>query len=624
MEDWKLGEIYQDITDKEIRKSIGQYYTPEYIIKYILEKTIGNIDVVDNPFLSVIDISCGAGYFLLLAYDILKNMFSLNIEKLRKRYKKEVYIVEEYGEIKKIRGKEYWVEENIHYHILKNCLYGADNDGFAVDLTIKGLQQKEPDYKIERLNIIKCDSLVKWERKHKYNDISKEENRIIDFWSKKYDFVVGNPPYIGHKQLSMEYKQWLLQEYKSVFRDKADISFCFFQRILEILSPKGIAGIITSRYFTENPTGKQLRTYLVEKSDILEIVDFYGADIFKGVGVATGIYFFTAKKNDSNKIKINKLIDDKYRFDASIDLKNIIRSNNFESFEIEQKLLEPNRWIFVPEESYNIYRKIESKTKYSLKDIALTFQGVITGYDKAFVLTDRDIEENKIEKDLLKKWVKNKNIQRYEILDSDLFLIYSDHVEEVYYPNSLNYIGRHRTRLENRRECRNGFRKWYELQWGRDSKLFEQTKIVFPYKARENRFAIDYNNIYCSADVYSLIIKEEFKDIISLEYLVGLLNSKIYEFYFKLFAKKMGKGIYDYYPNSVLDLKIITEDIIEDIKNNVIKIIELKGIFDEEDEYRIKIEIIKLEREIDRIIGDYFGLREEDLKLIDKYILLWR
>ena len=421
----------------------------------------------------------------------------------------------------------------------------------------------------------------------------------------------------------MRYKQWLLQEYDSVFKDKSDISFCFFKRIIDILSPDGISGIITSRYFMESPTGKHVRSYLANNVDILEIVDFYGAEIFKGIGVATAIYFFKNDKSDYNKVTVNKLIDDGNQFEDLKDLQEVIKSDLFERFDVEQVNLYTDRWILSPKSILNIYKKIESKAKKRLGDVVTSFQGIITGCDKAFVLTSEEIEKNNIERELLKRWIKNRNVERYQVSDTDLSLIYSDLIQsEKKYPNSIEFIRNYRERLENRRECKNGAKKWYQLQWGRDTALFEQPKIVFPYKASRNRFALDYNNVYCSADVYSIIIKEEYKNEIPLEYLVGLLNSSIYEFYFKLFAKKMGRGIYDYYPNSVLDMKIITEDIIDDVVCRVKQIMDLLLILDEDMDNKRLVEerIYKLEGEIDRIIGGYFNIDEEEYKIYRRYL----
>lgn len=610
-----LGKIYEKNLDKRVKKSLGKYYTPEFIIRYIVEKTLGNIDIINNPFVKIADISCGVGYFLLEAYDFLKLKFIEEIENLKEKYAMEIYELKKNGETVKVLGKDYWTQENIKYHILKNCLYGADKDSLAVEITRKMLIDKDNTSYADDLNIINCDSLVRWE-----NDSNSQNETLKRFWDNKFDVVIGNPPYIGHKQLDMEYKNWLLKEYDDVFKDKSDISYCFIKRILEILKPNGIAGIITSRYFMESPTGAKLREYLMKNANILEIVDFYGAEIFKNTGIATAIYIFTKENPVKNEIEIKKLKDDNYRFSNKDNLNELLNTDLFEKFSVEKEKLSPDRWILTSSEKLRIYEKIESKANFSLKDIAISFQGVITGCDRAFVLTKKDIDEYNIEDGLLKKWIKNSNIEKFVVNDTDLFLIYSDLINDVMdYPNSIKFIERFRDRLENRRECRKGYRKWYQLQWGRDLDYFERPKIVFPYKSNENRFALDLNNSLFSADIYALIIREEFKDKISLEYLLGILNSNIYEFYFKLFSKKIGKGVYDYYPNSVLDLKIVTGDITAEITEKVRRILELiqKGN-NSENIIRERTNSIRIE--IDEILSSYLKLTKSEIRIINDSI----
>ncbi len=599
---YKIGEDYQYSLNMDLRKKQGKFYTPKFIVEYIVSKSLNNIDLIQNPFVSVIDISCGAGFFLLSAYEFLKGRFIKDLEQIKSKYKNKSYIIYENGRKLTIKGDQYWHLDRLHYHLLTHCIYGADKDERAVKLAISVLKNMDSSKDIDKLNIIHCDSLVRWE--------NESDIELKKFWIKKFDYVVGNPPYIGHKQMDMDYKKFLLEEYKEVFKDKSDISYCFFQRIEEILKDEGQAGLITSRYFMESPTGKHLRLFIEEKLNMLEIIDFYGASIFKGVGVATGIYFFGKNINKQDKVKIYKLTNDMYSFENTKNLIEVLNSDNFCKFKVNKNFLNQNRWVIISEENLNIVKKIENKSKYILRDIANTFQGVISGCDRAFILTDKEVIEKKIERELVKKWIKNSNIKQYRVEESNLNLIYSNLIDdEDKYKNALGHIGIYEERLKNRREYLLGLRKWYQLQWAREESNFKMDKIIFPYKANGNKFALDKNSLFFSADVYGLTIKDKFQDEISLEYLLGILNSKTYEFYFKQFAKKMGRGIYDYYPNALLDLKIVNPKSINLIEEYVKKILKTN-------ENSLKVE--KYKNSIDSILQHYFNFTEKEKQIINK------
>ncbi len=153
---------------------------------------------------------------------------------------------------------------------------------------------------------------------------------------------------------------------------------------------------------------------------------------------------------------------------------------------------------------------------------------------------------------LVKPWIKSSYIEKNSVLRQDSYIIYSDLIQNpLEYPNAMDYIEVKKEKLIKRRECQNGIRKWYELQWGRKQNIFEGEKIIFPFKASSNRFALD-NGSYFSADVYALILKDN--SSFTYDFLLYLLNSKIYEFYFKTFAKKLGEDAYEYYPNNLMKL----------------------------------------------------------------------
>ena len=230
--------------------------------------------------------------------------------------------------------------------------------------------------------------------------------------------------------------------------------------------------------------------------------------------------------------------------------------DRFNVFKINKNLLNDKGWVLRDEKERAIINKIEKKCFTHLENICYSYQGIISGCDKAFVVDKKTIEEKSLERDLIKPWIKSSFIEKGRVNRANLYIIYSDLIiDESKYTNSISHINLHKDKLQERRECKSGVRTWYELQWGRVQSIFEGEKIVFPFKANKNRFAIDKGSFF-SADVYCLTLKEAVP--FTYEFLLKILNSKAYEYYFKTFAKKLGEDAYEYYPNNLMKLCIPT------------------------------------------------------------------
>lgn len=528
-------------------KEMGAVYTPEEISCYMIRNTIMAEDIIGNPYLRIADPACGSGNIILPVFRHLKRIYSESLGEINGRHGL------------RLGGRD------IARHILDNNLFGFDLDRMALRVLLADLFSEAGYFNAGNF---------------------REEDFLMDAAAESFDVFLGNPPYIGHKAMDKGYARTLKENYGGIYTDKGDISYCFFQRSIDLMKGKGKLTFITSRYFIESPSGAALRNLLARDRAMTGIVDFYGIRPFKGVGIDPVIIFMDFSKASDSGFEVTRPLSKGGKNDKNAFLQSLLQGvgNGYARFRMKHEALMDSGWILKNEEELAILEKISGKCRVSLSDMAVSYQGIITGCDRAFVLGTDAAAEAGIEAELLKPWIKSSSIQKNSVNPTVSLLIYSDLIEdEAMYPNAMSYISEYRERLVKRRECRTGARKWHMLQWGRKSAIFEGRKIVFPYKASSNRFAIDEGS-YFSADVYALVLREG--SAMSLEKLLRLLNSRTYEFCFKSFAKKLGEDQYEYYPNNLM--KLLFPD-------------------DPEEEFLSEGEIYR-----------YFGFTEREIEIIEK------
>jgi hypothetical protein len=416
-----LGKEYELHMDKEKRKINGSFYTPDYIIDYIIDNTIKDIDVVKEPFVKILDPSCGIGYFLIKVHDILMNMFTNNINSIREKYEEDEYIVKVKHKYIVLNGREYWRKENLHYHILNNCIYGADMDVEAAELTKKNLLSKGKTIFECNANVICCDSLIKWEEDYSIKDIQKinsnkflckyrdlegcNKEKLLDseelkslstvcnFWNNKYDYIIGNPPWVS---LSMKQGKGTNSILKSYYMMKyngnlylPNLYEYFIKRSFELLKDGGIIGFIIPDRFAKNLQYKSLRKEILNKYNILNLVFEIK---FPNINTDTMIFIVENNYRENNKIQIG--IDNiRYYF---INQQNYIQNSNYE-FTYE----EDNKYKTVKE-------KVERESKF-LGDISLTFTGFIGDSKK---ITKTKVSNSQVE------ILKGENINRFIVLNN--------------------------------------------------------------------------------------------------------------------------------------------------------------------------------------------------------------
>lgn len=289
----------------EVRKAGGVYYTPQYIVDYIVENTIGKLTENKTPKqveeIKIIDPACGSGSFLIGAYQFLlswhKDFYTQNPNK------KNPLTID--GNLTTSEKKK----------ILLNNIYGVDIDTNAVEVTKLSLLLKcmegETQASIanqmtmfnERVlptldeNIKSGNSLIDTDYYDNQMDFG-EERKIKPFsWQKAFpsvfsslrgtkqsgfDVVIGNPPYLGGrewKETNGNAYNYFINKYK-VAEYQFDIYALFIEAGVNLINSNGLVGYITPNTWLNNQSNTKLRTYILNTTSILNIVDYSKIKVF--------------------------------------------------------------------------------------------------------------------------------------------------------------------------------------------------------------------------------------------------------------------------------------------------------------------------------------------------------
>lgn len=406
-----LGQVYEQFLGKvihltpghrakveekpEVRKAGGVYYTPTYIVDYIVKNTVGKLLEGKTPKtaekLRILDPACGSGSFLIGAYQYLLDWHRDKYvdddpEKYAKGKNPALY--------QKIRN-EWRLTTAERKHILLNNIYGVDIDLQAVEVTKLSLLLKvlegESDQTIkssfklfhERAlpdlgNNIKCgNSLIGpdyYEGKQTSFLDTEEMQRVNAFdWEKEFpeifkaggfDAVIGNPPYIPIESMSDPEKQYYQNHFQQLER-KYDSSVIFILSQLKKLNSTGLLGYISSVTWQTGENYSKLRQHIFQNYGIVSIINL-PFDVFKNAYVDTGVYILSKKSSQFYKI---------YRFPKKSATSSLADIN---LMSIPTDLVQsPDYKIILDQISATILKRLSKNVKFtSLGEITISTQGL--------------------------------------------------------------------------------------------------------------------------------------------------------------------------------------------------------------------------------------------------------
>jgi len=651
-----LGQVYERFLGKvirltdghqakveekpEVRKAGGVYYTPTYIVDYIVKNTVGRIVENKTPqevaSLKIVDPACGSGTFLLGAYQFLLD-WHLNwyVENEPEKAEKKKSIVK--------LGSGYRLSTSKKKEILLNNIHGVDIDAQAVEVTKLSLLLKvlenasgQLGLGLERVlpdlgNNIQCgNSLIGFDyfEGQLFPD-DAERARVNPFdWRNEFkdvfarggfDAVIGNPPYVRMESFK-EIKEYLRANYVC-HEERSDIYAYIIERAHKVLKPGGLLGMIVSNKFLRANYGKPLRDFIQEHASVNCIVDFAGLPVFKGATVRT-IVLLTSREVQNETFR--------YAPPLPIDIYSAVESGKMtvenavegRTYLVSGATLAKSVWSFAQQEADDFLDRLtETNTSLAKYCDGLVCRGVVSGLTEAFVVDAetraRIIQENPRSAEIIKPFLNGRDIRRYVLEPKSIYLLYTHHGVRIGdYPAVENHLKPYKEQLKKRATRQ----EWYELQQPQYAylKYFEGPKIVFPDIATAPRFVLDEGSHFGSNTIY-FIPRHDL-------YLLGLLNSKLALFYFrKVCAGLEGKketylrffGQYlEGFPVAIAE-KVHHDKMVALVEQMLAAHKSLAVAQTPQEKARLERQIEVTDRAIDALVYELYGLSREEIQIVE-------
>ncbi|GAK60573.1 hypothetical protein U27_00470 [Candidatus Vecturithrix granuli] len=686
-----LGQVYEQFLGKvirltaghqakveekpEVKKAGGVYYTPTYIVEYIIKHTVGEllkrslsgVEVQKSPKqaekLTILDPACGSGSFLLGAYQYLLDWYhdaylNENPEKWSKGRQPRLY--------QNDRGEwKLTIEER--KRILLNHIYGVDIDSQAVEVTKLSLLLKVLEGEDEQTlnsqmalfqqrvlpdlsnNIISGNSLIGsdfYEGQQLLLLDEEEMYRVNAFdWEKEFpeimqkggfDAVIGNPPYIRIQTL----KEWIPLEvefykrkYVAASKGNYDIYVVFVECGLGLLNLSGKLGFILPSKFLSTDYGLPLRNLLSSQRVVERIVDFGHEQVFQNATTYTCLLFL-AKTQPKEFSYIN--VSPHKLFEVS------------QSQQISSQSIDNTQWVFVSNQGNVLLQKLSAKSQPFIHLFSEMSRGISTGADDIFCLVEtkgqlftKHGSHVEVESEILRRPLYATDFTRYLFQPQNKERIIfpyhvsenrSDPIEESVlrkkYPNTYQYLSNHRKKLEARKQCR----IWYGYSAPRSLHIHERADIIVPLLANHGLCvpAPQKSTHFCmmASAGFSIRLKHEIHPMNPF-YILGLINSKLLFWNLRLISNKFRGGwitctkqYFAQLPIRIINFsnpadKAYHDKIVELVERMLDLHKQLHAAKTPQAQTLLQRQIDAADRQIDRLVYELYGLTEEEIEIIE-------
>ncbi len=662
----------------EVRKAGGVYYTPSYIVDYIVKNTVGKQVEVKSPAqiakgkdgqpIRILDMACGSGSFLLGAYQYL-------LDHCTKWY--EANQPEKHTKAVFQDAKGTWrLTITERKRILTTHIFGVDIDHQAVEVTklsllLKALEGENDSSLTQQMklfqeralpnlsNNIKCgNSLIGPDYfTGKLFPDPEELNRINPFdWKAEFsevmktggfDCIIGNPPYIRIQTM----KEWAPREveiykekYLSAQSGNYDIYVVFIEQGLKLLNNVGQLGYICPHKFFNSKYGAPIRSIISIGSHLTHVVHFGDQQVFDGATTYTCLLF------------LRKALSSECQYVRVSDLDSWLAGGKAHFGTIDSKLITASEWTFAEAQDAVLIDKCTLMPD-KLGDISKRMaQGIRTSANEVYVLDDVRVNGTEIighskilnrdihlESEAISPFLLGREIKPYRILSSRKAIIIPYRLQsgravlipekeiQQQLPLLYAYLCENKNFLSAREKGRMHGPNWYAYVYPKNIELMHNPKLLVPDIANCASFALDEFGNYAFTSGYAIVLREDIKE--SAEYILGLLNSSLLDFFLKRISTTMRGGFFRYFAQYIEQLPIRRIDFSNAIDrydhDHIVRLVEsmiasYKQLVTAESmpvKELLQYQISKTRAEIDQKVYALYGLTAEEIALVESRLV---
>lgn len=333
-----VSNIYERFLGNKRQKEDSAFYTPPYLVDYILGQTV-------KPYLKshksckVLDPACGSGIFLV---EILRNIIEANI-----------------------MHKSYINDDGKLIDLITNNIFGIDKNPEAIDVAIFSVYITLLDYKDPKT--LKNFDLPDLKEKNFYVADFFDESIVKKLQDIKFDFIIGNPPW-GRVNDRLHIDYCRDNDYELQNNEIAR-SFIYRTKDFSHAQTKCCLIVTSKIFYNSQSKAMKFREWLLKKSKIMKFIELSPVRelIFQNAKGPASVIFYTFTENIEENLE-NDFSHLVLMPNIFFNLFNIVvvEKNNYKY--IGQQILYDNDWawktiIFGSIKDFLLIKKLKNRYK---------------------------------------------------------------------------------------------------------------------------------------------------------------------------------------------------------------------------------------------------------------------